>query len=116
MKKQYRLLKNEDFKTVLDKHTGVSRENISIYHKRNELNHCRVGVSVSSKIGNSVVRHKIKRQIVDMIDRYLDLNVSIDLVIIVRNKYIKYTYQENYDIVKKVIDNILKKEKINNEK
>ena len=77
MKKEYRLLKNQDFKEVLDKRKHVSRENLKVYHKTNDLDHCRIGVSVSSKIGNSVVRHKIKRQVVSMLDILLKLdNIS----------------------------------------
>jgi ribonuclease P protein component len=87
MKKKYRLLKNQDFKSVLDIHKSVSRENAAIYHKINDLGHCRVGVSVSSKIGNSVVRHKIKRQVTNMLDKCVPLDCGIDLIVIVRKKY-----------------------------
>lgn len=116
MKKEYRLLKNQDFKEVLDNRKSVSRENFTIYHKTNNLSHCRVGVSVSSKIGNSVVRHKIKRQVVSMLDNNVDRNLSIDLVVIVRAKYLDYSYNDNNNVLNKVIKEILKKEKINNEK
>ena len=116
MKKEYRLLKNEDFKTVLDNRKCVSRENFTIYHKTNNLEHCRVGVSVSSKIGNSVVRHKIKRQVVSMLDNHVNIASPIDLVVIVRKKYLDYTYQNNDSVLNKVLKEIFKKEKISNEK
>lgn len=116
MKKEYRLLKNEDFKKILDNHKCVSRENFTIYHRNNNLEHCRVGVSVSSKIGNSVVRHKIKRQIVSMLDNYVNVDWPIDLIVIVRKKYLDYSFYDNDCILSKVIKEILKKEKIKNEK
>ena len=75
MKRKYRLLKNEDFKVVLDHRQNVSRGNYTMYYYKNDLDHARVGVSVSSKLGNSVVRHKIKRQFVSMIDEILNFNL-----------------------------------------
>ena len=53
MKRKFRLLKNQDFKTVLDQRKNVSRGNYTIYYSKNDLNHIRVGVSVSSKLGMS---------------------------------------------------------------
>ena len=116
MKKEYRLLKNQDFKAVLDNHRGVSRETFKVFHKDNDLGHCRVGVSVSSKIGNSVVRHKIKRQVISMIDKCLDINKQVDLIVIVKNKYLELTYQENFSVLEKNIKYILKKGETINEK
>ena len=95
MKKLYRLLKNQDFKTVLDNKRCVSREKYAVYHKKNDLGHARVGVSVSSKLGNSVVRHKIKRQVVNMIDSFLNVDIPLDIVVIVRIKYLNNSYSEN---------------------
>ena len=109
MKKKYRLLKNEDFKKVLDNHLGVSRETFKVFAKKNNLEHCRVGVSVSSKIGNSVVRHRIKRQVFSMVDKCVKLNDAFDLVIIVKSDYKNYTFNKNYDILEKSIKYILKK-------
>lgn len=113
MKKEYRLLKNTDFKEVLDKHWCVSRENLKIFYKKNQLSHCRVGVSVSSKIGNSVIRHKVKRQTVSMMDKLVNTKHSIDLVVIIKNKYLDFTYNQNYEIVEKVIKEILKRSNLN---
>ena len=63
MKKINRLLKNKDFKNVLDAKKSVACGEFVVYVKNNEFSCLRAGISVSSKIGNSVVRHKIKRQI-----------------------------------------------------
>ena len=109
MKRLYRLLKSEDFKNVLDKKQYVSRENFVIYHKMNNLEHCRVGVSVSSKIGNSVVRHKIKRQIINMVDQTVEKSFNCDIVIIARKKFLEYSFKENYDVFKKAIFKIINK-------
>ena len=106
MKRKYRLLKNEDFKVVLDHRQNVSRGNYTIYYYKNDLDHARVGVSVSSKLGNSVVRHKIKRQFVSMIDEILNFNLNYDVIIIARKKFLDISYKENYDSLKKDIEKI----------
>ena len=106
MKRKYRLLKNEDFKVVLDHRQNVSRGNYTMYYYKNDLDHARVGVSVSSKLGNSVVRHKIKRQFVSMIDEILNFNLNYDVIIIARKKFLDLSYKENYDSLKKDIEKI----------
>jgi ribonuclease P protein component len=106
MKRKYRLLKNEDFKVVLDHRQNVSRGNYTMYYYKNDLDHARVGVSVSSKLGNSVVRHKIKRQFVSMIDEILNFNLNYDVIIIARKKFLDMSYKENYDSFKKDIEKI----------
>lgn len=69
-----------------------------------------MGVSVSSKIGNSVVRHKIKRQVVSMLDKCVNIDNQIDIVVIIKKNYLDFTYKENYDVLEKNINHILKKE------
>ena len=61
MKKEYRLLKNKDFKNVMNNKNSFANNEYVIYTSENSLKHVRIGISVSSKIGNSVVRHKIKK-------------------------------------------------------
>lgn len=103
MKKEYRLLKNKDFKNVLDERKSVACGEFIVYEKKNELNHARIGISVSSKIGNSVVRHKVKRQISEMIKEIFDINLSVDLVIIVRNKYLNNDFSKNKENLNKLL-------------
>ena len=109
MKRKFRLLKNQDFKIVLDQRRNVSRGNYTIYYAKNDLNHVRVGVSVSSKLGNSVVRHRIKRQIVSMVDNTLNPNLSYDVIVIARKKFLELSYKDNFEGFKKDINKIFMK-------
>ena len=74
MKKINRLLKNKDFKSVLNKKKSLANKEYVIYINDNDLNHVRIGISVSSKLGNSVIRHKIKRQVNEMLKEIVDVN------------------------------------------
>jgi ribonuclease P protein component len=106
MKKENRLLKNYDFKSVLDSRKSVACGEFVVYRKKNTFNKARIGISVSSKLGNSVVRHKIKRQVSEIIRSIVDLNQSVDIVIIVRNKFLKNDFLKN----KECLENLLKKD------
>ena len=55
--------KNEDYQKVY--HSGKSYANkyLVMYVKKNDLETGRLGISVSKKVGNSVVRHRIARLI-----------------------------------------------------
>ena len=106
MKKINRLLKNKDFKNVLDAKKSVACGEFVVYVKNNEFSCLRAGISVSSKIGNSVVRHKIKRQISEMITELYDMNVCKDLVIIVRKKYLESDFHGNKENLRKMLNKI----------
>jgi len=106
MKKINRLLKNKDFKIVLDNKRSVANKEFVIYKKDNNLNYIRIGISVSSKIGNSVVRHKIKRQINEMLKELINLNENSDIVIIVRNKFLDNKFLDNKEALKKLLSKI----------
>lgn len=94
MKKEYRLLKNEEFKNVIDHKHYKSNTFFSIYFLDNNLDHYRIGISVSKKIGIAVIRNKIKRQVREIVNLCFDKNMSKDIVIIVR-----YGYQhDNYSL------------------
>ena len=57
------LKKNKDFQIVY--RTGKSYANrfLVMYIRKNDLNRNRLGISVSKKVGNSVVRHHLTRLI-----------------------------------------------------
>lgn len=85
MKQTKSLKNNTDFKSVY--HTGKSYANkyLIMYVKKNELNSNRLGISVSKKVGNSVVRHRITRLIRESYriseDKLLN---GLDIVVVAR--------------------------------
>ncbi len=81
----YSIKKNEDFQKVY--HSGKSYANkyLVMYAKKNESETGRLGISVSKKVGNSVVRHRIAT----LIRESYRLNVSKfhsgwDIVVVAR--------------------------------
>ena len=96
MKKEYRLKKNQDFQNVINKKCFVSNDSYTMYYYKNAFEYSRIGISVSKKIGNSVVRHKVKRQINEIIRKLCNLDLSYDIIIIARSKFLDNDFQRNY--------------------
>lgn len=63
MKFSESLKKNKDFQIVYKKGKSYANKYLVMYILKNELNKNRLGISVSKKVGNSVVRHHLTRLI-----------------------------------------------------
>lgn len=64
MKKMYRLKKNEEFQAVFNKRSSFANRQLVIYFlPKKGQTHFRIGLSVSKKVGNAVVRNRVKRYI-----------------------------------------------------
>lgn len=96
MKVKYRVKTHEDFQKIIHDNKKVSSLGYVIYFKKNEIDHSRVGISTSKRLGNAVVRNRIRRQVRVMARDIISLNQNMDYVIIVRNSYLSRTYQQNY--------------------
>ena len=63
MKFSESLQKNQDFRRVYSRGKSRANQVLVLYVLRNEGQTNRIGISVSKKIGNSVIRHQIKRRL-----------------------------------------------------
>lgn len=57
------LKKNSEFQTVYKEGKSLANKYLVMYVRKNETEKTRIGISVSKKVGNSVVRHRITRLI-----------------------------------------------------
>ena len=87
------LKKNEDFRNVY--RNGVSRANrqLILYQIANGTERNRLGISVSKKVGNSVVRHRMARLIRESYRlNESDFSRGCDIVVVVRSSAVKLDY------------------------
>lgn len=113
MKKALRLTKNLEFINVYKSGKRVSSPFFVMYIKKNDLGYSRLGVSVSKKVGKSVIRNKIKRQIKEIVRKnYNFINSGWDIVFSVKPAAV----QLNYAQMEKEIINLLKRGRIYNDK
>ena len=87
------LKKNRDFKTVYS--NGKSRANkyLVMYVMKNGTEKNRIGISVSKKVGNSVVRHhltRLIREIYRLNEHYFKKGLDIIFIVRVNAKSIDY--------------------------
>ncbi len=82
---EFRLRSSADFDLVYRRKCSVSDGLILVFVRGNELPHPRLGLSVSRKIGNAVVRNRWKRLLREAFRlSRLDLPPGIDIVVIPR--------------------------------
>lgn len=94
MKKTYRVKRDKDFKAIFDNGKSCANRRFVVYRLKTDQPHYRVGLSVSKKLGNAVVRNKIKRRLRHLVKSMEQQLVSEDFVIIARRGVETLTYQE----------------------
>lgn len=89
------LKKNYEFRRVYKEGKSYANKYLVMYVLENNMDKNRLGISVSKKVGNSVVRHKITRLIRESYRLHENIfNNGLDMVIIARNSASHASYQE----------------------
>ena len=79
------LKKNKDFQNVYSKGRSYANRMLVMYVLNNHTENNRLGISVSKKVGNSVIRHRITRLIRESYRLQEDMfNSGLDIVVIAR--------------------------------
>lgn len=95
MKHSESLKKNRDFQTVYKEGKSFANRYLVLYVKENGLDKNRIGISVSKKVGNSIVRHRLTRLIRESYRLQEDMfNSGLDMVVIARINAKGKGYQE----------------------
>ena len=96
MQKQYRLARREDFNKVYRHGKSAANKHFVVYYKPNrQVERFRLGVSASKKIGNAVVRNRVRRVIKEIVRLHAELLVANhDLIVIVRKTAVDLDYHE----------------------
>ena len=89
------LKKNRDFQKVYSNGKSYANRYLVMYVLKNECNKNRIGISVSKKVGNSVIRHRITRLIRESYRLQEDMfNSGLDIVVIARATAKNVGYKE----------------------
>ena len=104
-----RLKKNEDFRKVYSLGASVANRLLVLYFLENGLTESRLGISVSKKVGNSVVRHHTKRRIREAYRLGEEgFPAGLDFVVIARPAAAGKSFFE----IREALGHLLKKSKI----
>ena len=105
MKIVNRIKASDDFALTIKKGKAQRNQSFVIHYRTNEFNYVRVGISVSSKLGNAVVRNHIKRQIRSMCDEIMQYNNhALDIVIVVKQGFLNYSFDDNKMSLKELLN------------
>ncbi|TXK77754.1 ribonuclease P protein component [Paenibacillus sp. N3.4] len=96
MEKSYRLAKREDFNKVYRYGKSMANHQFVLYYlPKAQLEHFRLGVSVSKKVGNAVVRNRIRRIIKEIIRLNKEsMTPHYDYIILARKPAAEMDYAE----------------------
>ena len=89
MKKKNVVKKYSEFQEILNTKKFKKNYPFVIYYNNRKYSYSRVGILITKKHGNAVIRNKIKRQIREMISELLSFNEEYDFII---------TFAKNYDV------------------
>ena len=115
MKFSESLKKNWDFQRVYQTGRSYANRYLVMYVRKNGTEYNRLGISVSKKVGNSVVRHHLTRLIREVYRLHEDtFNNGLDVVVIARvsAKDISYHQVESSLLHLANLHHIVKNEKI----
>ena len=78
------LKKTADFRNVYQNGKSLANKYLVMYVMENNREKNRLGISVSKKVGNSVVRHRVTRLIRESYRLHENINSGLDIVVIAR--------------------------------
>ncbi len=92
--KKYNILKeSHDFDRIISSNKSIRYNDYIIYIEYTNENNYHFGLSVGKKVGNAVIRNKVKRQLKSIIDKNKYKN-GFNCIIIVRKEILSKTFNE----------------------
>ena len=113
MSKMITLKNSREFGSVYSTKNSVANKYLVMYVLSNDLSVNRLGIPVSKKVGNSVVRHHLTRLIRESYRLNSSMfNSGLDIVVVVRNTARDKSYKEiesalmHLGKIQKILNNI----------
>ena len=104
LEKQYRLKKNKEFNYIYKKGSTSFSRVLTMHFVKTKISPFKVGFSISSKVGNSVIRHKVKRKLTHLFKEFLDkVNPNYNYVFVARPGIENLSHEELYNEMNKVL-------------
>lgn len=95
MKKKYRIKKKDEFTSIIKHKKYYHCPGIVLYVEARKENQPRVGITVKNKIGNAVVRNKVKRQIRMMVSEIYNFEEDFDSILLIKEDFLENSYKNN---------------------
>lgn len=107
MKVINRIKDSDEFVLTVKKGKTLKAPAYVVHYLKTNRNICRIGLSVSKKIGNAVTRNRVKRQIRAMCDSLINYaDHTFDIVIIAKTEFLNQDFQSNKQTLKSLLSEI----------
>lgn len=91
----YMLRSKKDFEILFKEKSSYYSSFYNIYFVKNNINHIRMAISISKKIVKSaVIRNKAKRQIKSILTNWINLDKSVDCLIVLKSNFFNGSFEE----------------------
>lgn len=105
MKIVNRIKSSDDFGLTIKKGVAANCKSFTVHYLKNDSKHTRVGISASTKLGNAVIRSRVKRQTREMCDSLIDYDKnSLDIVIVIRKGFLDNTFNDNKSLLSDILN------------
>ena len=105
LKKEFRLKKKKEFNFIYKRGEVFYSKFLALYIAKTKLSNSKVGFVVGHKVGNSVIRHKVKRRLSEIVKNYV-LSLPVNNYIFVAKSGCE---QLDFESLQQNIEYILKK-------
>ena len=107
MKVINRIKDNQEFVFTVRKGNALKHSPFLIHYLNNDKNVCRIGISVNKKLGNAVIRNRVKRQTRAMCDSLVNYTShTFDIVIIIKSDFLNNSFDDNKNILNILLSKI----------
>jgi ribonuclease P protein component len=98
MKKQNTIQKNSEFNKIINTGRYEVVKGITLYYEKITTDNYYFGISVGKKLGNAVLRNKIKRQIKTIIDKNKYEN-GYNCIIMIKKAFVDLDFEEKSSLL-----------------
>ncbi|MDH6366825.1 MULTISPECIES: ribonuclease P protein component [unclassified Breznakia] len=106
MKKAYRIKKADEFTEIIKNRQFYKSKGIILYVRKRKEDIPRVGITVKKKIGNAVVRNKVKRQVRMMVQEIYSFEENFDSILLIREDYLENDYKNNKNNLERIVKQV----------
>jgi ribonuclease P protein component len=105
--KKYKIFRTSDYKKIYQNGKKITTEDLVICYLPNNMDHSRLGISISKSVGNAVERNKRKRWIKEIFrTSSIMRKKGLDIVIVLRNNGKELYFIKLKEQLEKVIQKI----------
>ena len=106
MRKEFVIKKYLEYQEIIKKRKFKKSSSFTIYYQLSDNQYPRIGLLVGKKNGIAVIRNKIKRQVRTFVDKYIDKDLNLNLIIAMTRNYDITKFEENEKEFEKLINSI----------